>query len=125
ARRVAATAPARHERGVRHGVAVLRRQPVTRTAILVGATTIAVSGFTTAALYSVVTTDLRLPSTFLGILASAQGAGSIVGGLVVGRLLARYGEITVGAVGALLVAAVSVGRCLPWWPLTIVCGVVA
>jgi MFS family permease len=82
--------------------------------VLVAAVAIAMSGFTTAAQYSVVTDRFGLPSVFLGLLASAQGAGSIAGGLGVGRLLTRFGPTAVAAIGAVVFAAGCLTRCLPW-----------
>ncbi|MEO3747786.1 MFS transporter [Plantactinospora sp. B5E13] len=58
-------------------------------------------------------------ATFLGVLTSAQGAGSILGGLVVGRLLRARGTLATGVVGALVFAAGAALRCLPWWPATV------
>ncbi|MEV4823396.1 MFS transporter [Micromonospora sp. NPDC049274] len=105
--------------GPRAGAAVLSGQLTTRVPLVLAAVSIAMSGFTTAAVYAIVITDLRLPSTFLGVLASAQGAGSILGGLIVGRLLARRGPAAVAVAGAVLFAVGCVARCLPWWPATV------
>ncbi|MGK5739434.1 MFS transporter [Micromonospora sp. URMC 103] len=110
--------------GVRAGFRLLLGQRVTRVTVGLAAVSIAVSGFTTAAGYAVVTEDLGLPSTFLGVLLSAQGAGSVAGGLVVGRLLARHGAVRVAVVGALLFAAACLGRCLPWPPGVLAAAVV-
>src|SRR5262249_38737841 len=85
---------------------------------------IAMSGFTTAATYAIVTDDLHRPATFIGILGSAQGAGSILGGIAVGWLLNRYGEWRVGAVGAVVFAAGGLIRCVSWWPSTVASAVV-
>ncbi|PRY30121.1 MFS transporter [Pseudosporangium ferrugineum] len=100
--------------GLRAGLAALRREP--RPAVLLAAVSIALTGFATAPVYAVVTDDLGLPATFLGVLMSAQGAGSIAAGLAAGRLIDRYGPVTVAAAGTLLVAAGLLARCLPWWP---------
>jgi Na+/melibiose symporter-like transporter len=100
--------------GVRAGLAVLWQRPGLRTPVLVASVAIAMSGFTTAAQYSVVTDRLGLPLVFLGLLASAQGAGSIAGGLGVGRLLTRLGPVPVAAAGAVLFAVGCLSRCLPW-----------
>ncbi|SCG33941.1 MFS transporter [Micromonospora humi] len=105
--------------GLRVGLAVLLRRRAVRVPVALAAVSIAMSGFTTAALYAVVVEELALPSTFLGVLASAQGAGSVVAGLVVGRLVARRGASAVGVAGAALFAAGCLGRCLPWWPATV------
>ncbi|RLQ06673.1 MFS transporter [Micromonospora sp. BL1] len=117
--------PAARPAGVRDGLAALLARRGVRVPVTLAAVSIAMSGFTTAALYDVVVTDLALPSTFLGVLASAQGAGSLLAGLVVGRLARRHGEIAVGVAGAVLFAAGCLGRCLTWWPGTVAASVVA
>ncbi|WP_416902504.1 MFS transporter [Micromonospora echinospora] len=111
--------------GLRAGVAVLLARRTTRVTVVLAAVAIAMSGFTTAANYAIVTTELGLPATFLGVLLSTQGAGSVVGGLVVGRLLARWNAVTVGVAGTTLFALSCLVRCLPWWPGTVVASVVA
>ncbi|RAO11043.1 MFS transporter [Micromonospora noduli] len=111
--------------GPRTGLVVLFGQPATRLPVVLAAVSIAMSGFTTAGIYAIVVTELRLPTTFLGVLASAQGAGSILGGLIVGRLITARGPVAVGAVGAALFAIGCLARCLPWWPATVVGAVVA
>ncbi|MEU7808509.1 MULTISPECIES: MFS transporter [unclassified Micromonospora] len=116
--------PAAPAAGLRDGPAALLARRAVRVPVALAAVSIAMSGFTTAALYDVVVTDLALPSTFLGVLASAQGGGSLLAGLVVGRLVRRRGEIAVGVAGAVLFAAGCLGRCLPWWPGTLAASVV-
>ncbi|MBQ0982774.1 MFS transporter [Micromonospora sp. M61] len=111
--------PAPRRNGLRTGLSVLFGQRVTQVPVTLAAVSIAMSGFTTAAVYAVVITELRLPTTFLGVLASAQGAGSIIGGLIVGRLLARRSPVAVGVAGTVLFALGLLARCLPWWPVTI------
>ncbi|MFI6821982.1 MFS transporter [Micromonospora sp. NPDC050187] len=111
--------------GLRAGLAVLLARRTTRVTVALAAVAIAMSGFTTAASYAIVTTELGLPTTFLGVLLSTQGAGSVVGGLVVGRLLARWSPVTVGVAGTTLFAVSCLVRCLPWWPGTVVASVVA
>lgn len=111
--------------GLRTGLSVLFGQRVTRIPVTLAAVSIAMSGFTTAAIYAVVITKLRLPTTFLGVLASAQGAGSVIGGLIVGRLLARRGPVAVGVAGTVLFALGLLARCLPWWPVTVAGALVA
>ena len=109
---------------IRDGIRFLWLHPDLRVTVLIGSIAIAMSGFTTAALYAVVTDDLHRPATFLGVLASAQGALAILGGLLVGRMLDRYGELAVGALGSVLFAAGCAVRCVPWWPVTLVSSVV-
>jgi len=108
-----------HRSRLRDGLAVLRSRPQVRNPVLLAGVAIGLSGFTVASLYSRVTEGLDLPSTFLGVLAGAQGAGSIAGGPVAGRMLARRGPATVAAAGAALFAAGCLLWCLPWWPALI------
>ncbi len=108
--------PAAPPPGWRAGLAVLWGRPGIRVPVLVAAVAIGMSGFTTAAVYSRVTAGLGLPSAVLGVLGAAQGAGSIVGGLAVGRLIARGGVRAAAAAGATLFAAGCGAWCLPWWP---------
>jgi hypothetical protein len=108
-----AAPPAHRSLGARDALAVLWRNPGIRTPVLVAAVAIAMSGVTTPALYAAVTDRLGLTSAFVGVVASAQGAGSIAGGVVVGRLLARWGPIAVAAAGSVVFAAGSLAKCLP------------
>ncbi|RQX17647.1 MFS transporter [Micromonospora ureilytica] len=110
--------------GPRTGLVVLFGQRATRLPVVLAAVSIAMSGFTTAGIYAIVVTELRLPTTFLGVLASAQGAGSVLGGLIVGRLIAARGPVAVGVAGTALFAIGCLARCLPWWPATVVGAVV-
>ncbi len=118
-------APTDRRPGLRAGLAVIRHQPVIHRSVALAATAIGLSGFTTAAFYQVVTDVLAMPPTFLGVLLSAQGAGSIAAGLVAGRLIGRLGPVRVATVGAVLFAVVCLLRCLPWWPAAVVASVLA
>jgi MFS family permease len=96
-----------------------------RTTVAIAAVAIAASGFQTAGAYAMVTTELGLPATFLGVALSAQGAGSIVGGLFAGRLITRRGPVAAAAIGAAAFAISGLIRCLPWWPATVGASVIA
>jgi hypothetical protein len=102
---------------------VFRERRVLAITVGLAAVAIATSGFQTAATYAVVTGVLDLPATFLGVLGAAQGAGSIAGGIVAGRLVTRHGAVAVGAAGAAIFALALLARCLPWWPVTLGSGV--
>ncbi|SCG61084.1 MFS transporter [Micromonospora inositola] len=117
--------PTARQHGFRAGLAVLSGHRTMRITVALAAVSIAMSGFTTAANYAIVTTELGLPTTFLGVLLSAQGTGSILGGLVVGRLIVRWSPVTVGIAGTALFAVNCLVRCLPWWPGTVAASVVA
>ncbi|WP_028193017.1 MFS transporter [Salinispora pacifica] len=104
------------QRGPRAGLAVLLGRTGIRVPVCLASVSITMSGFTTAGYYAVVTTELNLPATFLGVLAGVQGLGSILGGLIVGRFITRWGATAVGAAGTALFAVGCLGRCLPWLP---------
>ena len=114
-------APHRSERraGLRDGLRVLWGIRAIRVPVLVAGAAIAMSGFATPALYATVTDRLGLSAATLGILSSAQGAGSIVGGLGVGRLLDRFGPARIAAAGAAIYAAGSVVQNVAGWPVVI------
>jgi MFS family permease len=105
--------------GFRVGLSALWGNRAIRIPVLVAGISIAMSGFGTSAIYATLTDRLGLPATAMGILASAQGAGSIAGGLRVGRLLARFGPVRIGACGAALFALGRVLQGLSGWPLLI------
>ncbi|GIF05719.1 MFS transporter [Actinoplanes siamensis] len=109
---------------VRDGITTLWREPL-RTPVAVAAVAIFVSGLTNAAVLLQLVDGLGRPATELGILSSCQGAGSIVGGLLVGRLLARLPAARVAALGAVIFAAACVGWALPWWGAMIAASVLA
>ncbi|BCY06580.1 MFS transporter [Actinoplanes sp. L3-i22] len=109
---------------VRPGLVALWREPL-RTPVLVAAVAIAVSGMTNAAVLLHLVGGLHRAATDLGILSSAQGAGSIAGGLLAGRLLTGRPAARVAAAGAGLFGAACVAWSLPWWPAMIAGSVLA
>ncbi|WP_018789198.1 MFS transporter [Micromonospora sp. CNB394] len=102
---------------------VFRKRRVLAITVTLAAVAIATSGFQTAATYAVVTGMLGLPATFIGVLGATQGAGSIAGGLVAGRLVTRHGPVAVGTAGAAIFALALLARCLPWWPVMLGSGI--
>lgn len=111
--------------GLRDALAFLRGRRVIRVPVLVAGMAIGMSGLAVAPLYARVTQSLDLPSTFLGVLSSAQGAGSIVAGVAAGRLMDRFGAPAVAGMGAALYALGCLAWCLPWWPAMIAGSVIA
>ena len=106
----------RRRGSLRESLKVLWGRPEIRRPVVVAAIAIGMSGFTTAAVFARVTDGLGLPATFIGVLASAQGLGSILGGLPAGRLIAWRGPLPVAAAGAVIWAVGCVFYCLPWTP---------
>ncbi|WP_326556099.1 MFS transporter [Micromonospora sp. NBC_01796] len=114
-----------HDRqgGFRTGFGFLRSRRPLRAVVLVATVSMLMAGLGTAVQYAVVDDGLHRPVAFLGVLASVQGAGSIAGGLLAGRLLTRYGELPLAGWGALLLTAGTALRCLPWTPAVLVSAV--
>ncbi|WP_250030432.1 MFS transporter [Paractinoplanes maris] len=111
-------------RGVREGLRALFGVAGVRGPVLVAGVAIGASGLKDAAVLAHLVRDLDLPATFLGWLGTAQGAGSVVAGLVAGRVLARLTPLTVAATGAVVFAAGCLAQSLPWWPAMILGAVV-
>ncbi|HEX2131756.1 MAG TPA: MFS transporter [Actinophytocola sp.] len=112
------------------GLGHIRAVPVLRSTTLAAAVAMIVAGFATGAQYALVDA-LHRPPSFLGVLTGLLGAGSIVAGLVSGRLVRRVGErrlavlgLANGTLGYLLyltgltptalVGAFVLGFALPW-----------
>ncbi|XVV14563.1 MFS transporter [Actinoplanes sp. CA-131856] len=116
----ATAGPAERGRGgLRDGLRALFGIPAVRTPVVTAGIAIGMSGLCNAAVLAHLVQDLGLPSTHLGFLATAQGAGSIAGGLIVGRLLARSSPAIVAALGSAVFAAGCLSSSLPWWPAMI------
>jgi MFS family permease len=107
------------------GVRALANQRPLPVLTFGAAATIALSGLATPAMFAVVDEGLHRPAAFMGVLAAVQGAGSIVGGLVAGRLVSARGEVVASAAGALLFAAGSVLRAVPTVPCAVAGGLLA
>jgi hypothetical protein len=98
------------------GLTHLWRTPALNRATVLAAAPIAVSGVLVAAQYSMVTEGLHRSPSFVGVLASLLGAGSVAASLVCGRVVARFGEqavITAGAVNFVAATALSGTGLLP------------
>lgn len=89
-------------RDVTAGGRALATERRLRQVVLPVAGAMAVSGVLVAAQFDLVAA-LHRPPSFLGVLTGVLGAGSILAGLVSGRVIARLGEA--GVVGVALVAA--------------------
>ncbi len=84
--------------GTRHvaGSRVIRRL------VLASAVAFSGAGMINVAMFSLVSQGLHRPTAIIGPMASIQGAGSVVAGLVLGRLLRRFGEYSIASIGFLL-----------------------
>jgi MFS family permease len=111
--------PSRPGGQIRVGIQFLWGLRKLRGTVLIGSMAVGMSGLVTASGYAVVDEGLHRPAAFLGVLTASQGAGSVLGGLLTARLLARRGERWVARAGACLFAAGLVVRCLPWTPVVL------
>lgn len=124
--------------GFRH----LRSVPVLWQIVAVTAVAFGVVGFFDTMLFEVIEHGLDLPSAFFGVLASIQGAGSILGGVTSAKLLRRWGPQRVVGTGlgvlgfaalvaagevlgpvllpAMIVAVFAAGAAIPWMVVALV-----
>ena len=103
-------------RQTREGVRALWATPRLGALTLTAAGVVTLSAVATPAMYAVVTAGLHRPPAFLGVLSALQGAGSIAGGMVAGRVLARRGEAFVCAAGAAVFAVAAALQAIQWLP---------
>jgi hypothetical protein len=87
--------------GARHVFAT----PDLRRVVVSAAVAFSAAGTIDVAMYALVDQGLHRPATFLGVLVSAQGAGSVVAGLLIGGVLRRIGEIGAASAGFALCGA--------------------
>jgi MFS family permease len=86
--------------GARHIVHTLPlRQIVLSTAVC-----LLVVGFSETVIFAVLDQGLHRPTSFFGVLSSLQGVGAIAGGVTSARMLRRFGDVKVVALGMALFA---------------------
>lgn len=127
----------RPERGADHwlaeavaGARHIRRTAVLRQVSVAGVLAMIGFGFAETVLF-VVVEQVHEPDAFVGTLVSLQGVGAVAAGLVAAPLMRRLGErglvalgmiafaicfvlFAVPLLGIVIVAAVTLGACLPW-----------
>jgi MFS family permease len=113
--------------GFRH----IRRVPVLARVTTAMGVALLVTGFANIAIFAVIDQGLHRSSAFFGVLASIQGAGSVLGGLTAAAVISRLGERGTMAVGlgllgvalafdaiasttVVVAAEVVVGIVIPW-----------
>ena len=74
------------------------------------------SGIAFAAMFAMIDALHRSPS-FLGVFTSVYGAGAIIGGLTSARVMRRYDERRLTALGLLNGTAAYLLACAPWLPV--------
>jgi MFS family permease len=102
-----------------------------RHAILAGALSTTVFGFTETITYAIAGTGLHRPAAFVGVLAALQGAGAVTGGFSAAPLVRRLGEARLMGMAMFIAAAgaaleipallapviagdIMVGAAVPW-----------
>ncbi|MEU3603317.1 MFS transporter [Streptomyces sp. NPDC006798] len=111
--RIREPGPARARGGTAEGLRVIRRSPAVRPLILAGSVTMLLAGVNGALIHSVADSVLDRSPAFVGVLYAAQGAGSVLTGLLTGPLLRRIPEHLFAAAGTALFAIGAGARSLP------------
>lgn len=118
-------------RALAAGFAHLRRTAVLRTIVIGLAVSLSVIGLFDSLLFAVVEHGLHRSPEFFGVLMSAQGAGSIIGGITAVRLMKALGPVRavgvalatmaagsvpflISNVALVLVGMVAAGMAIPW-----------
>lgn len=99
--------------GTAEGLRAIRSSPAVRPLILAGSVTMLLAGINGALIYAVADSVLDRSPAFVGVLYAAQGAGSVLTGLLTGPLLRRIPEHLFAAAGTALFALGAAARALP------------
>jgi len=86
--------------------------------------TMLVIGFSETLLFAITAALHRAPS-FIGVLGTAQGVGSVVGGVTASKLLRRCGDLRVAGIGVVLFAVGDVMWLIPSLPVVLAAMAVA
>jgi MFS family permease len=90
--------------GVRH---IVHTADLRRLTIVTAFVTLA-AGVMEVVIFALIDEGLHRPPAFLGVLSTAQGVGAVIGGIVVGALMRRLGEVSTIA-WALVAIGVGMG----------------
>jgi len=99
--------------GLRH----IRQVPDLRRATTAFAISLLAMGAVDTTLFAYIDEGLHRPPTILGVLVTVQGIGVLIGALFAGRLITRFGEIAVCAIGLLTFATAITIAVVPSLPL--------
>lgn len=100
-------------RALAAGFAHLRRTPVLVTMVVGLGVSLGVIGMFDSLLFAVVEHGLGREASFFGVLMSAQGAGSILGGVTAAWLLRKIGPLRSVGVALALIAVAGLGFLVP------------
>jgi MFS family permease len=121
-----AAAPREHHflREVSAGLTHIWRVPALRQMTIGISATMLVIGFSETLLFAITAALHRAPS-FIGVLGTAQGVGSVAGGVTAGRLLRRFGDLRTAGIGVLLFAVGDAMFLVPSMPVVLAAMAVA
>jgi Na+/melibiose symporter-like transporter len=106
------------------GLTHIWRVPALRQMTIGISATMLVIGFSETLLFAITAALHRAPS-FIGVLGTAQGVGSVAGGVTAGRLLRRFGDLRTAGIGVLLFAVGDAMFLAPSLPVVLVAMAVA
>jgi MFS family permease len=121
-----AAAPREHHflREVSAGLTHIWRVPALRQMTIGISATMLVIGFSETLLFAITAALHRAPS-FIGVLGTAQGVGSVAGGVTAGKLLRRFGDLRTAGIGVLLFAVGDAMFLIPSLPAVLAAMAVA
>ncbi|HEY4460198.1 MAG TPA: MFS transporter [Pseudonocardiaceae bacterium] len=93
------------------GLAHIRTEPALRRMLTACALAFLVIGLNESVHYALIDKGLHRPPAFIGVIASAQGVGAVLGELLVARLMRRLGELATTALG-LFACGLGAGLCI-------------
>ena len=119
-------APREHHflREVSAGLTHIWRVPALRQMTIGISATMLVIGFSETLLFAITAALHRAPS-FIGVLGTAQGVGSVAGGVTAGKLLRRFGDLRTAGIGVLLFAVGDAMFLVPSMPVVLAAMAVA
>jgi len=91
-------------REVSAGIAHIARTPVLRDLTLGLAAALLVAGFSETLIFAVAGDALHQPPSFVGVIGTCQGVGSVLGGITAPWLMRRLGDVRLTGVGIALFA---------------------
>ncbi|MEU6740720.1 MFS transporter [Streptosporangium sandarakinum] len=91
--------PGRLTRDLTAGIRHILRDAELRAGVVALGLALGAAGLINSAMFAAVDQGLDRPPAFVGVIAAFEGGGAIVGGLITGTLIRRYGEQRTAAVG--------------------------
>jgi MFS family permease len=120
-------APKEHHflREISAGIAHIGRTRVLRELTIGCAAALFVAGFSETLIFAVADNGLHRSPSFVGVIGSFQGIGAIAGGLTAAKLMRRFGDLRVAALGIGLFGIGDLFWALPSVPVVLASTVIA